>query len=50
MGGKPHNIMATLEDIIIYDNMNLSDIISFDLDAIETFQSIQDDYNEGLRY
>ena len=46
----PHNIMATLEDIRIYDNMNLSDIISFDLDAIETFQSIQDDYNEGLRY
>lgn len=42
--------MATLEDIKIYDNMNLSDIISFDLDAIETFQSIQDDYNEGLRY
>lgn len=42
--------MATLEDIKVYGSLAISDIISFDLDAIETFQSIQDDYNEGLRY
>lgn len=40
--------MATLEDIEVYESF--ASVVSYDLDALETFQSIQDDYSTGLRY
>ena len=39
--------MATLEDIEVYESLS---VVSYDLDALETIQSIQDDYSTGLRY
>lgn len=50
MVGKPYIIMATLEDIEVYESLNFASVVSYDLDALETFQSIQDDYSTGLRY
>lgn len=50
MVGKPCTIMATLEDIEVYGSLNFASVVSYDLDALETFQSIQDDYSTGLRY
>lgn len=47
MVGKPCTIMATLEDIEVYESLNFTSVVSYDL---ETFQSIQDDYSTGLRY
>lgn len=41
--------MATLEDIEVYES-KFCKCVSYDLDALETFQSIQDDYSTGLRY
>lgn len=41
--------MATLEDIEVYESLSFASV-SYDLDALETFQSIQDDYSTGLRY
>ena len=46
--GKPCTIMATLEDIEVYESLNFASVVSYDLDALETFQSIQDDYSTGL--
>lgn len=43
MVGKPCTIMATLEDIEVYESLNFASVVSYDLDALETFQSIQDD-------
>lgn len=40
--------MATLEDIEVYESLNFASVVSYD--ALETFQSIQDDYSTGLRY
>lgn len=49
--GKPCTIMATLEDIEVYESLNFASVVSYDLvDTLETFQSIQDDYSTGLRY
>mgnify|MGYP005926707377 CR=1 FL=1 len=42
--------MATLEDIEVYESLSFASVVSYDLDALETFQSIQDDYSTGLRY
>jgi hypothetical protein len=42
--------MATLEDIEVYESLSFVSVVSYDLDALETFQSIQDDYSTGLRY
>lgn len=42
--------MATLEDIEVYENLSFASVVSYDLDSLETFQSIQDDYSTGLRY
>lgn len=42
--------MATLEDIEVYESLSFASVASYDLDALETFQSIQDDYSTGLRY
>ena len=50
MVGKPCTIMATLEDIEAYESLSFASVVSYDLDALETFQSIQDDYSTGLRY
>lgn len=50
MVGKPCTIMATLEDIEVYASLNFASVVSYDLDALETFQPIQDDYSTGLRY
>lgn len=50
MVGKSYTIMATLEDIEVYESLNFASVVSYDLDALETFQSIQDDYSTGLRY
>ncbi len=40
--------MATLEDIEVYESF--ASVVSYDLDTLETIQSIQDDYSTGLRY
>lgn len=37
--------MATLEDIEVYESLSFASVVSYDLDALETFQSIQDDYS-----
>ena len=50
MVGKPCTIMATLEDIEVCESLSFASVVSYDLDALETFQSIQDDYSTGLRY
>ena len=42
--------MATLEDIEVYESLSFASVVSCDLDTLETFQSIQDDYSTGLRY
>lgn len=42
--------MATLEDIEVYESLSFASVVSYDLDALETFQSIQDDYSTGLGY
>lgn len=42
--------MVTLEDIEVYESLNFASVVSYDLDALETSQSIQDDYSTGLRY
>lgn len=36
--------MATLEDIEVYESLSFASVVSYDLDALETIQSIQDDY------
>lgn len=50
MVGKPCTIMATLEDTEVYESLSFASVVSYDLDALETIQSIQDDYSTGLRY
>ncbi len=36
--------MATLEDIEVYESLSFASVVSYDLDTLETIQSIQDDY------
>lgn len=45
--GKPYTIMATLEDIEVYESLSFASAVSYDLDTLETIQSIQDDYSTG---
>ena len=40
--------MATLEDIEVYESLSFASVVSYDLDTLETIQSIQDDYSTGL--
>lgn len=42
--------MVTLEDIEVYESLNFASVVSYDLDALETIQSIQDDYTQTFRY
>lgn len=42
--------MATLEDVEVYESLSFASVVSYDLDTLETIQSIQDDYSTGLRY
>lgn len=41
--------MATLEDIEVYESLSFASVVSYDLDALETFQSIQDDYSHRFK-
>ena len=41
--GKPCTIMATLEDIEVYESLNFASVVSYDLDALETFIYIKCD-------
>jgi hypothetical protein len=40
--------MATLEDIEVYESLSFASVVSYDLDTLETFQSIQDDYTSEI--
>lgn len=42
MVGKPCTIMATLEDIEVYESLNFASVVSYDLDALETIRNLKD--------
>ena len=41
MVGKPCTIMATLEDIEVYESLNFASVVSYDLDALETVNKME---------
>mgnify|MGYP003106728719 len=41
--------MATLEDIEVYESLSFASVVSYDLDTLETIQSIQDDYSLTIK-
>ena len=39
--GKPYTIMATLEDIEVYESLSFASVVSYDLDTLETVNKME---------